>query len=153
MFKDNRKDFSVEAREAFVRLVERHGIEGSFYNEAPVEVLFEIPKQVGLDFDITLCLQNMDELWVWVADCSFCTFPYDMHGKYFIGLIDGLISGTNRIIKYHQGPWNWNYMSIFQEPDGPNWVYGLGEGSKIFKLPFLRISTQIIMNQGYPEAD
>jgi hypothetical protein len=62
-----------------------------------------LPQQHGLDFEIVLRLQNTDELWHFCLDCSFCVLSFESYVDEFVAGVDGLISGSGRMVRCTQG--------------------------------------------------
>ena len=60
-FRQPAQDYTPQATTLFSRFAERHGLAYQAV-DAPVEILWEFPEQVGLSLPMTLGLQNNDEL-------------------------------------------------------------------------------------------
>jgi len=91
-------DYSEEATALFARFAERHRLAYNVEPNAPIEVLWEFPKQHGLLFPITLGLQNGDELNFGVADFWSNFFPFDESVITFERVLDAWVVGDARIV-------------------------------------------------------
>ena len=74
-------------------------------NPDPVELAMDIPAQPGLSFDVSLNLQNLDELHLnasvlWV-EWFPCTNPKKVEG--YFEAVSGLLSGEFRILEHWRG--------------------------------------------------
>ncbi len=141
-----RTDYTDEAKSLFIEIAEKHELNYHFDEKAPVELLMEISAQPGLSLDLSMCLQNWDELWLWVDTGSFCMFPFDeKHDRYRQG-VDGFISGNGRIVKKVQGPWNWQRGALLQIKTEKGWER-VASGGNMFRMPFLSQSEVIVVNE------
>lgn len=70
-------------------------------NNPNVDINMDIPVQSGLDFDINLNLQNIDELHLSVGKLWMCWFPCTEveNSRDFVQTISGLIKGRYRILE------------------------------------------------------
>lgn len=104
------KIHDAEAREMFRNLAASLGLKGEFV-EPPsdlVDVMFEMPAQSGLDFLVSLSLQNGDEL-NWHAQTNsggwqFCYFPYEREESEFRRDVADFFTGKSRVVEtLHNG--------------------------------------------------
>ena len=96
-------DYSEEAAALFARFAEKHRLAYSVEPDAPIEVLWEFPKQQGLSFPITLGLQNGDELNFGVADFWSNFFPFEKSASTFERALDAWVVGDARIVRVALG--------------------------------------------------
>ena len=70
-----------------------------------VQVSLDIPKQDGLLFDVSLNLQNSDELHLNAGALWQEWFPCsdEAVSQQFFEAVSGLLSGTNRILEHRRG--------------------------------------------------
>ena len=90
----------VRARETFVQLAESHGLSLEWIDDAPVELCALLPKQPGLDWSLSLLLQNEDELCIQSEWFAVEWFPahHPKREAEFIEALDGLLSGTVQLV-------------------------------------------------------
>ena len=86
-----------------------------------VDVQLDIPQQDGLLFDVSLNLQNSDELHLNVG--AFCQewFPCsdEVVSRAYFAAVAGLLSGENRLVEYHRGK---RIVKVqLQRPVGEDW--------------------------------
>jgi len=74
-------------------------------NNVDVDVMMDIPSQPGLAFNVSLNLQNIDELHLNASCLCFSWFPCDMPGveERFVEAVHGVLSGGYRILEYRRG--------------------------------------------------
>lgn len=125
---------------------ERFGLRFCFDNDAPVEVLMNIPVQTGLSLEVSVNLQNWDELWLEVGDCVFCMFSFDETRELFRDCIEGLISGNARIVRHLQGPWNSKRGASLQLKRGSSWQT-VASQTNWFRMPLFSQSEEILLNE------
>lgn len=112
-----------------------------------VDIMMDIPKQQGLDFDINLNLQNIDELHLSVDKLWMCWFPCTVEENKagFIDTVTGLITGKYRILETLRGESIVKAELQFQE--NGEWI-SISSGQYIFQLPkFGKKSHRIKQNQ------
>jgi len=91
-------NYSEEATALFARFAQRHRLVYSVVPDAPIEVLWEFPKQHGLSLPITLGLQNGDELNFGVADFWSNFFPFEKSATTFERALEAWVVGKARIV-------------------------------------------------------
>jgi hypothetical protein len=92
------QDYSPQATALFSHFAERHGLAYKAV-DAPVEILWEFPEQVGLSLPITLGLQNNDELNFGVPGFWSYFFPFPKVATKFEQVIDAWVEGRARITR------------------------------------------------------
>ena len=72
---------------------------------AQVELSLDIPAQDGLDFLVSLNLQNEDELHLNAGELWVSWFPCNKESvsDEYYSAVTGLLSGKNRIVEYMRG--------------------------------------------------
>ena len=96
------KDNAEPAEAMYRAIASDFGLNIEKVEDAPIELLMEIPKQDGLDFTIMLGLQNRDELNVGVEDFLSYFFPFEKRQASVDQAVRGLISGKAWIAVKHQ---------------------------------------------------
>ena len=73
------------------------------HDDPHVDARLEIPRQPGLDFDVSINLQNLDELHINAGALWVEWFPCGDQQVFnqFIEATTGLLSGSHRIVEYH----------------------------------------------------
>lgn len=120
-------------------------------NSENVDCSVEIPLQEGLDFEISLNLQNTDELHIWTRDiwCSF--FPMNKKViELYINSVSGLIKGEYRILKFTKN--DIVYKSLLQRPLQEKWETIFSDYKKLI-FPWTKLETQIIQNNKHIISD
>ena len=100
-----RSDYTADALKLFTTIAERRGLHFSYEMPPYVELVFTMPKQ-GLDFELTLTFQDVDELHINLEDVRFSYFPFAVpkRRESFERAVTGLISGTHRVEIFSR-PW------------------------------------------------
>jgi hypothetical protein len=111
-----------------------------------VDVALDIPAQSGLLFNVSLNLQNLDELHLsagalWVSWFP-CTRP-DRASEYVDSVI-GLLSGRYRILEFHRGARA--VKARLQRPLGGKWET-IATRYAIFALPWPRMTQRVLRNE------
>lgn len=91
------KDHTAEAEALFRAFAERNSLTIRKVDEPNVELLMEIPRQSGLSFDLTVGLQNADELNIGFEGFWSYIFPFDQKRELVSSLLDGIVSGACRL--------------------------------------------------------
>jgi hypothetical protein len=149
---EKQKDYIDMAFNLFKEICSQFSLSYEQDKEVPVELYFKIPKQKGLKFDITLMLQNYDELWLSTDKFILSMFPCskpEVVWEFKTHTLD-LLSGKARIIKYIS-KYNYLIKSELQTFDGTNWkkssLYRNNIiGMIIAKIFPSRVKEQIVQN-------
>ncbi|WP_425995134.1 hypothetical protein [Caulobacter sp. DWR1-3-2b1] len=99
----SQRDYTQQATELFGRFADRHGLRYEIGSDAPVEVWWSFPRQDKLSEELTLALQNNDELNFGVGKFWSYFFPFDSVCSDFEALLDDWIAGQARIQDYAFG--------------------------------------------------
>ncbi|MDF7802116.1 hypothetical protein P4C99_21775 [Pontiellaceae bacterium B1224] len=116
-----------------------------------VDISVEIPKQDGLSFNVSLNLQNVDELHLNVGEHFWVEwFPCTEKQKEedYINAVKGVLSGDYRIKEFYRG--NKTVQAQLQKPNGNDWETITGWSKFHFPYPFTQ-TTKILKN-AQPEA-
>ena len=111
-----------------------------------VDINMDIPAQLGLEFDINLNLQNIDELHLVVGKLWMCWFPCTEkeNAGDFIDTVNSLINGETRILEILKGGKVVKAQLQYQIND--EWI-SKSSGLLTFKLPsFRRKSFNVVQN-------
>jgi hypothetical protein len=86
-----------------------------------VDINVDIKKQTGLDFDVNLNLQNIDELHLSAGSFWVEWFPCDEPQKVedYLSAVKGLLSGEYRIREHRRG--DKVFKAELQRPVNTNW--------------------------------
>ncbi len=105
------------------------------YEAENVDLVMDIPKQDGIDFEISLNLQNEDELhlstdYIW---CQFFSAKSENLVEEFYKSVIGLIKGEYRILQFVND--TKVYKTFLQKPNGIGWetVY---TGHERWRMPW-----------------
>lgn len=112
-----------------------------------VDVALNIPRQPRLEFDVSLNLQNRDELHL-IAGAFWCEwFPCTSPQKVeeYFGAVVGLIEGQYRILEHRRG--SRVVKAELQKPAGSGWET-VG-GWLTLSLPWPRRKTRVLQNTGH----
>lgn len=126
------RDYTAEAEALFQNFAARHSFTIERIEEPSVELLMRVPRQQGLSFDLTLGLQNADELNIGFEGFWSYFFPFEKTRDLVNTTLDGIALGKCRLAIYRQfggvvrrvleqrtdGAWNAIYMAVsrFQLP-------------------------------------
>jgi hypothetical protein len=91
------REFAVEAEALFRRFAERHSLTIEKVGGAPFELSMRLPPQERLSFELTLGLQNVDELNIGVEDFWSHFFPFERSLEVVDAILDDLVAGGCRI--------------------------------------------------------
>lgn len=136
------QDHTTEAEALFRAFAERHSLTIQKIDEPNVELLMEIPRQPGLSFDLTLGLQNADELNIGFEGFWSYLFPFDQKRELVSSLLDGIKSGACRLAVHRQ--FGFVVKRVLERRVGDNWepvYHALG-----FGVPFIGTSVAYLSN-------
>lgn len=136
------KDHTAEAEALFRAFVDRHSLTIRKIDEPNVELLMEVPQQAGLSFDLTLGLQNADELSIGFEGFWSYIFPFDQKRELVSSLLDGIVSGACRLAIHKQ--FGVVVKRVLERRVGENWepvYHALG-----FGLPLIGTKVSYVSN-------
>lgn len=95
-------DHAAEAEALFRAFAARNSLSIRKIDEPNVELLMELPQQPGLTFDLSVGLQNGDELNVGFAGFWSYFFPFEQKCDLVSALLDEIVSGDCRLAVHRQ---------------------------------------------------
>ena len=115
-------------RHIFSQLAEKHRLALEWDDAAPVELAAHLRKQPGLDWSLWLNLQNGDEIGVQNEFFYVEWFPADKAEREaeFIRVVDGLISGSVRLVCKFNRFGKLPYSVAFETENENGWVQVTG---------------------------
>ncbi|UPT63229.1 MAG: hypothetical protein M0D54_01275 [Hyphomonadaceae bacterium JAD_PAG50586_4] len=140
------QDHTPEAEALFRAFAERHSLTIRKVKEPNVELLMELPRQPGLSFDLTLGLQNADELSIGFEGFWSYIFPFNQKHELVSSLLDGIVSGACRLAVHRQ--FGLVVKRVLERRVGDNWepIYqALG-----FGVPFIGTQVAYLSNNQSP---
>ena len=152
---EKQKDCTDIAFNLFNEICSKFSLSYEQNKDAPVELCLNIPKQKGLEFNITLMLQNQDELWLTTDGFTMSVFPcYKTKVlEEFKNNTINLLTGKARIVKFLSKN-NQIIKSELQTFDGNDWKYTSLYGRNILGMIIAKIfpstaKKQILQNTPY----
>jgi hypothetical protein len=92
-----RQNWSDEAESLFRAFALRHKLKIYKVDQSNIELFMIIPKQDGLSFELSLGLQNLDEINIGFEGFWSYFFPFaDQQGRAF-SILDAIVKGTCRL--------------------------------------------------------
>lgn len=136
------QNHATEAEALFRAFAERHSLTIRKIDEPNVELLMEIPRQPGLSFDLTVGLQNTDELNIGFEGFWSYLFPFDQKRELVSSLLDGIVSGACRLAVHRQ--FGFVVKRVLERRVGDSWeptYHALG-----FGVPFIGTKVAYLSN-------
>src|SRR5262249_50018746 len=96
------EDHTADAEVLFRDFARRHSFTIERINQPNVELLMKVPQQEGLSFELTLGLQNGDELNIGFDGFWSHFFPYEGARHLVESALDGIASGECRLAIHRQ---------------------------------------------------
>ena len=96
------KDYTLEAETLFQAFASRHSFIIERIDEPNIELLMRVPRQSGLSFELTLGLQNLDEINIGIEKFWSYFFPFPEVHRLVANILDDLVSGSCRLATYRQ---------------------------------------------------
>jgi len=134
-------DYTPEAEAIFRRIADDFGLEIIKKSNDPVELSMTIPKQPGLNANIWLCLQNLDELWIGIDDFVFSVFPFEKVVADFEVYVRGLLSAEFRIRRTVHIRTGATISARLEKLEGGKWKTASSYGR--FSLPFQKTREEL----------
>ena len=136
----------ARARELFIEITEKYGLTLEWDDRNRVDLAAYLNRQPGLDWSLWLYLDG-DEVGIQNSWFSVEWFPVDYPSREtkFIAALDGLISGSVRLVNRFGARGEVPYSVIFQAETGPGWtnIFGYYNG-----LHFSRPKGVMILRNG-----
>ncbi len=92
----------MEAESLFRDFARRHSFTIERIDNAPIELMMRLSKQPGLSFELTLALQNGDELNIGFEKFWSYFFPYEKKRRIVLDALDAIASGDCRLAIHTQ---------------------------------------------------
>jgi hypothetical protein len=139
-----RIDYTAEAEALFRDFARRHSFAIETVDEPNMELLMRIPQQPGLSFELTLGLQNKDEVNIGFEKFWSFFFPYEDARQLVSELLDAIVAGDCRLATHEQ--LGWVVKRELEQRSVGNWrtVY---TAYSLFKIPFLRTTVSYCYNE------
>lgn len=96
------KDYIAEAEALFRDFAARHAFVIEKVDTPHVELMMCLPQQAGLSFELTLALQNADELNIGFEEFWSYFFPFEAKRDVVSRALDGIATGTCRLAIHRQ---------------------------------------------------
>lgn len=96
------KDCTAEAENLFREFAARHALAIEKIDEPDVDLLMRVPRQPGLAFELTLALQNADEVNIGFEDFWSYFFPFEEKRALVESMLDGIATGHCRLAIHRQ---------------------------------------------------
>lgn len=144
------RDYSTEAEGLYRRFAARHGLQCQKIEPAPIEVLVKIPPQPGLSFELTLGLQNNDEINIGFEGFWSYFFPYEEAAPEVEKALDAIMMGDCRqAVHSRRGA---IIRRVLEQRIDGRWepIYAAGGA---LRLPFGPVSVAYIRNEAAPARD
>lgn len=138
------RDYTVDAEALFRDFAGRHSFTIERINEPNVELLMRLPKQQGLSFELTLGLQNSDELNVGFEGFWSYFFPFEEKRQLVERLLEGIASGECRLAIYRQ--FGGVAKRVLEQRSDGSWSAIYTAGSR-WQLPFVRTGISYVHNE------
>lgn len=95
-------DNTAAAERLFRDFAVRHAFTIEKLDEPHVELLMRVPEQPGLSFELTLGLQNRDELNIGFEGFWSYFFPFEKKSALVARALDGIVTGECRLAIHKQ---------------------------------------------------
>jgi hypothetical protein len=137
------RSHAAEAEALFREIAAQAKLSIERVDEPQVELLMRLPKQAGLAFDVTLGLQNADELNLGVDAFWSSIFPFPRVQEDFRRVALEFLAGRSRIAEFSRR--GRVFKQVLQAPDGGGWrrVYTQWDG---LHWPFGAVAVRYIAN-------
>ncbi len=138
------KVYTTEAEELYRAFARRHAFAIEKVDELGFELLMRVPKQPGLSFELTLGLQNNDELNIGFQEFWSFFFPYEKSWQIVSDALDALATGDCRLAIHMQ--LGRVAKRVLERRNNERWrrIYNDCSG---FLIPFLRTKTSYLYNE------
>lgn len=135
--------FEDDAETLFRAFASRHGLLIEKVEQKQVELLMTIPKQKGLSFELTLGLQNGDEVNIGLKELWSYIFPYPSVKAHVEKLLDGIVTGETRLATKRQ--FGRTVSRTLEYLDGGTWHTGYTEICG-FAIPLFKTKIECFSN-------
>jgi hypothetical protein len=138
-----RQDYTTEAEALFRAFAARHSLVIKKIESRDIELLMSVPEQSGLSFELTLGLQNKDELNIGFEGFWSYFFPFEKTRDLVDSALDGIVSGRCRLAIHDQ--FGRAVKRVLEQYAGGSWIEIYGAYSFI-KVPFVGTKISYVRN-------
>lgn len=139
------KDYSGDAEGLFRDFAERHSFIIEKLDDPKFELLMRVPQQPGLSFELTLGLQNNDELNIGFEKFWSYFFPFDKQRELVASALDALAVGDCRLAVHKQ--FGGDVKRVLELCTDGRWRLIYSAWSRI-QIPLLGTDVSYIHNDG-----
>ncbi len=136
--------FVDEAEMLFTNFADKHHLKIEKTTQNNIEFMMTLPKQSGLSFELTLGLQNYDEISIGFNEFWSYIFPFDEEQSFVEKLLDDLVAGNARLAIYKQFG-RVVCRDLEQMVEG-KWKRSYREYCKI-RIPLIRTGISYVVNE------
>lgn len=141
---NNETDYTQSAEKLFREFASKHGLQIEKEDQQNIELIMTVPRQDGLSFELTLGLQNLDEINIGFDGFWSYFFPFEEKEQHVIEILDGIVDGTTRLVKRRQ--FGSVVVQDLELNCGDGWKRVYREYCGIFFVPFLPSHASIVSN-------
>jgi len=138
------KDYTADAEALFRDFARRNSFTIEKVDEPDFELLMRVPRQPGLSFELTLGLQNNDELNIGFEDFWSFFFPYEKARQIVSDALDAIAAGDCRLVIHMQ--LGKVVKRVLEKRSSEQWHCIYTEHLR-FGIPFLGTKTSFICNE------
>lgn len=136
-------DYTANAEALFRDFARRHSFAIEREDEPNMELLMCVPQQPGLSFELTLGLQNNDELNVGFEEFWSYYFPYERVNQTVSDVLDAIATGECRLATHTRG--SRVIKRVLEQRSNGKWQRIYTAYSR-FQIPFLRTKIFYLYN-------
>lgn len=140
-------DHTEDAETLFRDFARRHSFVIEKIDEPQVELLMRVPQQLGLSFELTLGLQNNDELNIGFEGFWSYFFPYETKRRIVSDALDALAAGECRLAIHTQ--LGGVVKRVLEQRSNGQWQPIYTAFARI-QIPFLGAKTSYVHNDDAP---
>lgn len=137
-------DHSADAEALFRGFARRHSFVIEKVNEPDIELLMRVPQQPGLSFELTLGLQNKDELNIGFQEFWSFFFPYEKSRQIVSDALDAIATGDCRLAVHTR--WGGVVKRVLELHSNGRWRPIYSEVCRI-PIPFVRTTVSYVQNE------
>lgn len=132
-----------EVEKLFRAFAAKHGLRIEKEEQDEIELLMTVPRQEGLSFELTLGLQNGDEINIGFNEFWSYIFPYPNVKSHVETLLDGIVTGETRLVTKSQ--FGRIVSRTLEYLEGDEWVTGYRQISGL-AVPFIKRELEYFSN-------
>lgn len=141
----NMTNYADDAEALFRDFAQKHSFTIEKVDEPNVELMMRLPPQPGLSLELTLGLQNNDELNVGFGEFWSHFFPYENKRQLVSDALDALVVGDCRLAIYTQ--LGGVVKRVLEQRFNGAWQPIYTAFARI-EVPFLGTKTSYVLNEG-----